>query len=82
MASAWSSLPIDIRTPILTAVDNVFEQFMEVNECDGLLQEDWILHVATDSPKVGKALQSYTVDAWVEGYKQKQQIAQEGVRAS
>lgn len=48
-------------------MDNVLERFVEVNKVHHLLPEEKILRVATDSTKVSKALQSYTVDARVGG---------------
>lgn len=49
------------------AVDNVLERFLVENARVKLLQEDQILRVATESSKVNKNLQKYTIDARVGG---------------
>ena len=54
------------HTPYL-AVDNVLERFIKVNADEELVPSDKILRVATDSGKVNKALQDYTIDARVGG---------------
>ena len=53
-------------TPLL-AVDNVLERFIKLNAEEGIVPNDKILRVATDSLKVNKALQDYTIDARVGG---------------
>lgn len=50
-----------------TAVDNVLERFIVLNEAENLLREDQILRVATDQSKVNPALQHFTVNARVGG---------------
>jgi len=52
---------------IYLAVDNVLERFIRLNTEEDLLPNDKILRVATDSSKVNKALQGYTIDARVGG---------------
>ena len=54
------------RIPYL-AVDNVLERFIKLNAEENLISNDKILRVATDSLKVNKALQDYTIDARVGG---------------
>ncbi|PCH35526.1 RNA-directed RNA polymerase [Wolfiporia cocos MD-104 SS10] len=49
------------------SVDNVLERFIRENEGSRLLQSDQILRVATDSFKVNKSLQSYTIDSRIGG---------------
>ncbi|KZT10828.1 RdRP-domain-containing protein [Laetiporus sulphureus 93-53] len=49
------------------AVDNVLERFLVENGANGLLAQDQILRVATESSKVNKALQKFTIDARVGG---------------
>lgn len=49
------------------AVDNVLERFIKLNGKENLLPKDKILRVATDSSKVNRALQDYTIDARVGG---------------
>jgi hypothetical protein len=51
----------------LTAVDNVLERFVELNNQEKLLTEQQILRVATDQSKVSDALKHYTVDARIGG---------------
>lgn len=51
----------------MTAVDNILERFVEMNNAEKLIRDDTILRVATDRGKVNKKLQSYTVDARVGG---------------
>ena len=48
-------------------MDNVLERFVAVNKQENILAEDKILRVATDSAKVHKSLQSYTIDARIGG---------------
>lgn len=48
-------------------MDNVLERFIKLNTEEGLVSSDKILRVATDSLKVNKALQDYTIDARVGG---------------
>ncbi|KAF5370335.1 hypothetical protein D9758_006999 [Tetrapyrgos nigripes] len=49
------------------AVDNVLERFVALNKEKELLAEEQILRVATDTSKVNKNLQHYTIDARVGG---------------
>ena len=49
------------------AVDNVLERFIKLNGEEDIVSNDKILRVATDSLKVSKALQDYTIDARVGG---------------
>jgi len=49
------------------AVDNVLERFIKLNAEEGVVPNDKILRVATDSLKVNKALQDYTIDSRVGG---------------
>ncbi|KAI0343647.1 RdRP-domain-containing protein [Trametopsis cervina] len=49
------------------AVDNVLERFVAENERDRLLPDDQILRAATESSRVNKALQRFTVDARLGG---------------
>ena len=49
------------------AVENVLERFTKLNAEENLVSNDEILRVATDSLKVNKALQDYTIDARVGG---------------
>ena len=49
------------------AVDNVLERFIRLNAEEDLVPNDKILRVATDSSKVNKSLQDYTIDARVGG---------------
>jgi superfamily I DNA and/or RNA helicase len=55
------------RLYVYLAVDNVLERFIKLNADEKLLPNEKILRVATDSSKVNKALQSYTIDARVGG---------------
>lgn len=55
----------DVRS--VAAVDNVLERFLAENEARGLLKDTQILRVATDSARVNKGLQKYTIDARVGG---------------
>ncbi len=50
-----------------TAVDNVLERFVAFNDAHALLEDDKILRAATESSRVHKALQKYTVDARLGG---------------
>ena len=56
--------PVPNRRP---AVDNVLERFIKLNDEQRLVSNEKILRVATDSLKVSKALQDYTIDARVGG---------------
>ena len=58
--------PLDRRVPH-SAVDNVLERFIKLNDEEHIVPNDKILRVATDSRKVSKALQDYTIDARVGG---------------
>ncbi|KZT63464.1 hypothetical protein DAEQUDRAFT_778932 [Daedalea quercina L-15889] len=49
------------------AVDNVLERFLAENTSTQLLSQDQILRVATESSKVNKSLQKYTLDARIGG---------------
>ncbi|KAI0364829.1 P-loop containing nucleoside triphosphate hydrolase protein [Pilatotrama ljubarskyi] len=49
------------------AVDNVLERFVAFNDEHHLLEDEKILRAATESSKVHKALQKYTVDARLGG---------------
>jgi len=49
------------------AVDNVLERFLAENTTSHLLSQDQILRVATESSKVNKSLQKYTLDARIGG---------------
>ncbi|KAH9833398.1 RNA dependent RNA polymerase-domain-containing protein [Rhodofomes roseus] len=49
------------------AVDNVLERFIADNEVSRLLPQERILRVATESSKVNKSLQKYTLDARIGG---------------
>jgi hypothetical protein len=51
----------------LSAVDNVLERFIAINDAENLLREDQILRVATDQSKVNPSLQHYTINARVGG---------------
>ena len=55
------------RRTLYLAVDNVLERFIKLNADEDLVPSDKILRVATDSGKVNKALQDYTIDARVGG---------------
>jgi hypothetical protein len=50
-----------------SAVDNVLERFVELNNEEKLLTEQQILRVATDQSKVNDALKHYTIDARIGG---------------
>lgn len=50
-----------------TAVDNVLERFVIENAKVSLLKDEEILRAATESSKVNKALQKYTIDARLGG---------------
>lgn len=52
---------------VYVAVDNVLERFIKLNTEEDLLSNDKILRVATDSLKVNKGLQGFTIDARVGG---------------
>ena len=59
----WSS-----DTPVLpSAVDNVLERFVTYNSDKHLLDEERIIRAATESTKVDKALQRFTVDSRLGG---------------
>ncbi|KAI0077243.1 putative restrictase [Panus rudis PR-1116 ss-1] len=49
------------------AIDNVLERFAAANETEHLLTDEQILRSATESSKVNKALQKYTIDARIGG---------------
>ncbi|CAL1711823.1 unnamed protein product [Somion occarium] len=49
------------------AVDNVLERFVAENEANHLLEDEQILRAATESSRVNKALQKYTIDARLGG---------------
>ncbi|TFY74672.1 hypothetical protein EWM64_g9340, partial [Hericium alpestre] len=49
------------------AVDNVLERFAKINQQEKLISQDRVLRVATDSFRVNKSLQSYTVESRVGG---------------
>ncbi|KAI0685002.1 P-loop containing nucleoside triphosphate hydrolase protein [Cerioporus squamosus] len=49
------------------AVDNVLERFVAYNNSHNLLDEDKIIRAATESSKVNKALQRFTVDSRLGG---------------
>ncbi|KAI0684613.1 RNA dependent RNA polymerase-domain-containing protein [Cytidiella melzeri] len=49
------------------AVDNVLERFVAENARDQVLSNDQILRAATESSRVNKALQKYTIDARLGG---------------
>ena len=49
------------------AVDNVLERFLVANGRLNILPDDQILRVATESSKVNKSLQKYTIDARIGG---------------
>lgn len=53
--------------PFLTAVDNVLERLVVINDKEKLLSEEQILRVATDQSKVNPSLQHYTINARVGG---------------
>ena len=55
------------RRTVYLAVDNVLERFIKLNAEANIVSNDKILRVATDSLKVNKALQDYTIDARVGG---------------
>lgn len=55
------------RRTLHLAVDNVLERFIKLNAEEDLVPNDKILRVATNSLKVSKSLQDYTVDARVGG---------------
>ncbi|KAF9057077.1 RNA-directed RNA polymerase [Panaeolus papilionaceus] len=55
------------NTSATTAVDNVLERFIRVNQTENLLAEEQILRVATDQSKVSVNLQHYTINARVGG---------------
>ena len=48
-------------------MDNVLERFVDANARENLLPDDKILRAATESSRVNKALQKYTVDARLGG---------------
>lgn len=52
---------------ILLAVDNVLERFVTENAKIKLLKDEEILRAATESSRVDKALQKYTMDARLGG---------------
>ena len=60
------STPLN-RHDVLPAVDNVLERFVKLNAEENIVPNEGILRVATDSLKVNKALQDYTIDARVGG---------------
>ncbi len=51
----------------LAAVDNVLERFVACNNSHTFLNEDKIIRAATESSKVNKALQRFTVDSRLGG---------------
>lgn len=50
-----------------SAVDNVLERFIAINDTEGLVKEEEIIRVATDHSKVNPSLQHYTINARVGG---------------
>ena len=52
---------------ILAAVDNVLERFAAYNSTHNLLDEEKIIRAATESSRVNKALQKFTVDSRLGG---------------
>lgn len=50
-----------------TAVDNVLERFIAINDAENLLREEQILRVATDQSKVNPSLHHYTINDRVGG---------------
>lgn len=48
-------------------MDNVLERFVAENSRESVLTDDQILRAATESSRVNKALQKYTVDARLGG---------------
>jgi len=67
MVKACTALRYAFDSKLLTAVDNVLERFLNVNKTMGLLEDSEVLRVATDSSKVHKDLQGYTINARVGG---------------
>lgn len=51
----------------MTAVDNVLERFAAYNSTHNLLDEEKIIRAATESSRVNKALQKFTVDSRLGG---------------
>ncbi|KAI0644792.1 AAA domain-containing protein [Trametes meyenii] len=51
----------------LSAVDNVLERFVAFNDDRRLIEDEKILRAATESSRVHKALQKYTIDARLGG---------------
>lgn len=64
--SNHACLPLNRHIPRI-AVDNVLERFIKLNAEESIVPNDGILRVATDSLKVNKALQDYTIDSRVGG---------------
>jgi superfamily I DNA and/or RNA helicase len=63
-----ASLLLDtIEVHTCPAVDNVLERFVAENARLGLLSDEQILRAATESSRVNKALQKYTIDARLGG---------------
>ena len=52
---------------VVTAVDNVLERFAAYNSTHNLLDEEKIIRAATESSRVNKALQKFTVDSHLGG---------------
>lgn len=52
---------------MIQAVDNVLERFLVENDSTHLLAQDQILRVATESSRVNKSLQRFTLDARIGG---------------
>ena len=52
---------------VVTAVDNVLERFAAYNSTHNLLDEEKIIRAATESSRVNKALQKFTVDSRLGG---------------
>lgn len=71
-AQRYAEPRADQKAALLTAshhqaVDNVLERFLAENATARLLTDEQVLRAATESAKVNKSLQRYTVDARVGG---------------
>lgn len=56
-----------LTSHMVIAVDNVLQRFVDANKTSFIVDDNKILRVATDSSRVSKDLQAYTVDARVGG---------------
>lgn len=67
MASRAQFLRVEKMLTCHEAVDNVLERFLVTNKQSNIVQDEQMLRVATESSKVNKSLQKYTIDARIGG---------------